>query len=79
MRLQNSVCVVRVAPTAWHLTVERVDAVADAGYFKIKDMEACENACVVLHIPKLHRSSGVSPGLFRKERFRSEGDEDIYI
>ncbi len=62
-----------------NLAVDRIDAVADAGYFKIEDIEACENAGVVPHVPKPQRGSTVSQGLFPKERFRYDGGEDIYI
>ena len=62
-----------------NLAVERIDAVADAGYFKIEDIEACENAGVMPHVPKPQRGSTVSQGLFPKERFRYDGGEDIYI
>ena len=62
-----------------NLTVDRIDAVADAGYFKIEDIEACEHTGVVPHVPKPRRGSTVSQGLFPKERFRYEGGEDIYI
>ena len=53
-----------------NLAVDRIDAVADAGYFKIEDIEACENAGVMPHVPKPQRGSTVSQGLFPKERFR---------
>ena len=62
-----------------NLAVDRIDAVADAGYFKIEDIEACENAGVMPHVPKPQRGSTVSQGLFPKERFRYDGGEDIYI
>ena len=62
-----------------NLAVDRIDAVADAGYFKIEDIEACEHAGVVPHVPKPQRGSTVSQGLFPKERFRYDGGEDIYI
>ena len=55
------------------------DAIADAGYFKIGDIEACEHAGVVPHVPKPQRGSTVSQGLFPKERFHYDGGEDIYI
>ena len=61
-----------------NLAVDRIDAVADAGYFKIEDIEACENAGVMPHVPKPQRGSTVSQGLFPKERFRYDGSEDIY-
>ena len=53
-----------------NLAVDRIDAVADAGYFKIEDIEACENAGDVPHVPKPQRGSTVSQGLFPNERFR---------
>ncbi len=62
-----------------NLGVERIDAVADAGYFKIEDIEACESSGVVPHVPKPRRRSAVSQGLFPKERFRYDGGEDIYL
>ena len=62
-----------------NLGVERIDAVADAGYFKIEDIEARESSGVVPHVPKPQRGSAVSQGLFPKERFRHDGGEDIYI
>ena len=62
-----------------NLAVDRIDAVADAGYFKIEDIEACENTGVMPHVPKPQRGSTVSQGLFPKERFRYDGAEDIYI
>ena len=49
-----------------NLAVDRIDAVADAGYFKIEDIEACENAGVMPHVPKPQRGSTVSQGLFPK-------------
>ena len=62
-----------------NLAVDQVDAVADAGYFKIENIEACENAGVMPHVPKPQRGSTVSQGLLPKERFRNDGGEDIYI
>ena len=38
-----------------NLAVDRIDAIADAGYFKIEDIEACENTGVVPHVPKSKR------------------------
>ena len=49
-----------------NLAVDRIDAVADAGYFKIEDIEACENTGVVPHVPKPQRGSTVSQGLLTK-------------
>ena len=34
------------------LGVEQIEAVADRGYFKIEDIEACENAGITAYVPK---------------------------
>ncbi len=47
-----------------NLGVERIDAVADRGYFKIEDIEACEEAGVVPHVAKPQRGSAVRQGFF---------------
>ena len=44
--------------------------VADRGYFKIEDLEACEQAGCVPHVAKPQRGSSVREGLFRKDEFR---------
>ena len=48
----------------------RSDVVADRGYFKIEDIEACEQAGCVPHVAKPQRGSSVREGLFRKDEFR---------
>ena len=50
------------------LGVETIDVVADRGYFKIEDIEACEQAGCVPHVAKPQRGSSVREGLFRKTR-----------
>ncbi len=62
-----------------NLGVERIDAVADRGYFKIEDIEACEAASVVPHVPKPQRGPAVRQGFFPKERFQYDAGENIYI
>jgi hypothetical protein len=52
------------------LDVETIDVVADRGYFKIEDIEACEKAGLTPHVPKPQRGSSVRNGLFRKDEFR---------
>ncbi|MEL7467827.1 MAG: transposase [Pseudomonadota bacterium] len=41
------------------LGVERIDAVADRGYFTIEDIVACEAAFIVAYVPKPIRGSAV--------------------
>src|ERR1700733_15048044 len=52
------------------LGVEKIDVVADKGYFKIEDIEACEKAGLTPYLPKPQRGSSVGSGFFRKDEFR---------
>ncbi len=55
------------------------DVVADRGYFKIEDIEACEKAGLTPHVPKPQRGSSVRNGFFRKDEFQYDPDQDVYI
>ena len=61
------------------LGVETIDAVADKGYFKIEDIEACEKAGVVPYVPRPQRGPSVRAGLFRKDEFRHDAEADSYV
>ena len=61
------------------LGVETIDVVADRGYFKIEDIEACEQAGCVPHVAKPQRGSSVREGLFRKDEFRYDAGLDAYV
>jgi hypothetical protein len=61
------------------LAVETIDVVADRGYFKIEDIEACEKAGMTPYVPKPQRGSSVSNGFFRKDEFRYDADRDAFI
>jgi IS5 family transposase len=61
------------------LSVETIDAVADKGYFKIEDIEACEKAGIVPYVPRPQRGPSVKAGLFRKDEFRYDAASDSYI
>jgi transposase len=58
------------------LGVETIAAVADKGYFKIEDIEACENAGIVPYVPRPQRGPSVKAGLFRKDEFSYDADSD---
>ena len=60
------------------LGVERIDVVADRGYFKIEDIEACEEAGLTPHVPKPQRGPAVRNGFFRKDEFRYDPDRDVF-
>lgn len=61
------------------LGVDRIEAVADRGYFKIEDIEACEKAGITAYVPKPIRGPAVADGFFSKEEFRYDPDKDIYL
>jgi transposase len=61
------------------LDVVTIDVVADRGYFKIEDIEACEKAGCVPFVPKPQRGSSVREGFFRKDEFRYDPERDVFI
>jgi transposase len=61
------------------LGVETIEVVADKGYFKIEDIEACEKAGIVPYVPRPQRGPSVKAGLFRKDEFRYDADGDVYV
>ena len=61
------------------LEVAQIDVVADRGYFKIEDIEACETAGMTPHVPKPQRGSAVREGLFRKDEFRYDAEQDVFV
>jgi transposase len=61
------------------LDVEKIDVVADKGYFKTEDIEVCEKAGLTPHVPRPQRGSSVSNGFFRKDEFRYDAEQDAYI
>ncbi len=61
------------------LGAETIDAVADKGYFKIEDIEACEKAGIVPYVPRPQRGPSVKAGLFRKDEFQYDPASDSYI
>jgi transposase len=61
------------------LDVETIDVVADRGYFKAEDIEACEKVGCVPHVPKPQRGASVREGFFRKDEFRYDAERDAYV
>jgi len=61
------------------LGVAQIDVVADRGYFKFEDIEACEAAGMTPYVPKPQRGSAVREGFFAKDEFRYDPTEDVYI
>ncbi len=60
------------------LDVDEIDVVADRGYFKIEDIEACENSGLVAYVAKPQRGPAVRQGFFAKDVFYYDADRDQY-
>jgi Transposase DDE domain len=61
------------------LGVETIDVVADRGYFKAEDIEACEKVGCIPHVPRPQLGSSVREGLFRKDEFLYDAERDAYV
>jgi hypothetical protein len=69
----------RHTTTTNKLVTVTIEAVANKGYFKIGDIEACEKARIVPYVPHPQRGPSVKAGYFRKDEFRYEPDSDNYV
>jgi transposase len=61
------------------LGVEKLDAIADRGYFNGEEILACDNAGITVTLPKPMTSGIIARGRFGKQDFRYVADKDIYI
>ena len=61
------------------LGVERIAVVADRGYFKVEDVEACEKAGMEPYVPRPQRGPSVNAGYYRKDEFKYEAETDSMI
>jgi transposase len=61
------------------LGVEKLDAVADRGYFNSEEILACEEAGITVTLPKPMTSNSKTEGRFGKQDFRYVAEEDLYI
>ncbi len=66
-------------PARTILDVETIDVVADKGYFRTEDIEACEKAGLTPYVSRPQRGSSASNGFFRKDEFRYDEEQDAYI
>ena len=60
------------------LRAERLDAVADRGYFNGEEILACEQAGITVTLPKPMTSSAKAEGRFGKQDFVYKPEEDVY-
>ena len=61
------------------LGVEKLDAIADRGYFSGAEILACEQMAVTATLPKPMTSHSKAEGLFGKQDFRYVAEADVYI
>jgi transposase len=71
--LSNIACQAKAA-----LGVERLEAVADRGYFDGEEILACDQAEITVTLPKPQRSGAKSEGRFGKQDFVYLADENVY-
>lgn len=60
------------------LEVERVEVVADKGYYSGEEVKKCEDQGIVTYIPKPHVSPKLKKELFTKDDFRYDAATDTY-
>src|SRR5436305_543494 len=60
------------------LKVEKLEAVADRGYFNGEELKACEDAGVTVTLPKPMTSGAKAEGRFGKQDFVYLPAEDVY-
>ncbi|SMF85384.1 IS1182 family transposase [Tistlia consotensis] len=61
------------------LLSDRLEVVADRGYFSGEEILACERAGVAVTVPKPQTSNAKSAGRFDRADFRYVAEEDIYL
>jgi transposase len=61
------------------LEADKLDVVADRGYFDSEEILACEEAGIAVTLPKPLTSGAKAQGRFTKQDFRYVADEDAYI
>jgi hypothetical protein len=61
------------------LGVDKLDAVADRGYFNSEEILACDEAGIAVTLPKPMTSNAKAEGRFGKQDFRYVAAEDVYI
>src|SRR3954452_8717945 len=57
----------------------QIDVAADLGSYNIQDIESCEKAGLTSYVPKPQRGPAVRNGFFRKDEFRYDPDQDVYV
>jgi len=60
------------------MDTEDLTVIADAGYFKNKEILSCHKAGITANVPKVDTSGKQAKGMFRRRDFRYVADKDEY-
>ena len=58
---------------------EKLEVVADRGYYKGQEIKTCNDAGMAVYIPKSHTSNNRARGLYDKQGFRYLPEDDEYL
>lgn len=61
------------------LGVEKLEVVADMGYYDGAEVQKCAAQGLIVYIPKPQTSANTKLGLFGKERVTSNPEQDVYV
>ncbi len=61
------------------LGVDKLEAVADKGYYDGPEVKKCEDENITCHIPKVQHSKNKKRGLYTKDDFTYDAQQDCYI
>jgi transposase len=61
------------------LGTDKLDVVADRGYYKSEEILACDKAGITVTLPKPYTSGIQANGRFGKQDFRYVAEDDVYI
>ena len=57
---------------------DKLDVVADRGYFKSEEILACQKAGITVYLPRPQTSRSITKGLFSKRDFQYQPEADTY-
>jgi transposase len=62
-----------------NLQVERIEAVADKGYYNAAEVGRCQEQGITPYMPKADTSANTQQGLYGKSRFKYDAKKDVYV
>ena len=61
------------------MAADRIEAIADKGYYKSEEILACEEAGIAVVVPKPQTSNASARGQFDKADFAYDAEADVYV